>query len=706
MKRKGILPGCLSFLALLLGLATNLASSAIPDEFYLLKDPAAVWTIFAVVSAGFFLVQLLEWRQSRGKPRIVSSAIPREPENLLLREEEAHILELLASPSTFVSLVGAPGIGKTVLAARAAVAVQRNPNWQVIWWIDGSSHAHVERGILSIGRAISGEQASRMTIEMVNGWLASSEQEVLLVVDGVTNYADLKTILPSGKTIRILATGEASAGLPGNRSLPVGPLPMSAAVRLLQENKGTAEEAAELAAKLGRHVLPVTQAAAYMRTRDMTIEKYKMQLADVHAPLHRSFPASTETLDVVSSIKLGIAGLGQPGRNQGTRPIEQQLIDTLMTLGDCAASQSLLAKVCLLPLSDVQSDIEYMERAGLMRAADAESSGASTVAWRTLLLLRGAFLVQSLTGIFAAINRITFDADSRHLLPECVRLLRDLSIAPHLQKLGAWDGVSAASLLKIVDRLYDAGEYKSMIALGTSVLQQTVDSTSVGFGRGEAMKRLAHAYLAAGNGAGAVSLYRKSLKLLLSSHALDSTEVLKTRIELGHALRSSGESGTAIKEFEGVLASLESAPSEALQTDAKAGLGFAHLYAQNYAIAIKLMEEAWIDRQQRLGPNDWSTVAVQTNLGRAYLESGKVKKAMRLLKDAYRRRKKELGDENPHTLVTAFHFGRALRESGSEVKGRRKIAEVAALRTKLLGPGHADTIRAYSELAVVCRQER
>ncbi|MDB5770426.1 MAG: hypothetical protein JWM42_800 [Burkholderia sp.] len=691
--------GWLAIVNLLLALTTNLASSALPDELAILKNPAVAWGLFLGLSAIFFVLQLVERRRAGRQSRAVSSAIPRGPTNLILREEETQILEQLASPNAFVSLLGPPGIGKTVLASRVATAIQRNPDWQVIWWFDASSYAEVEKYVLRLGRALSYVSPTHTSVEKVKDQLSSYDQEVLLVLDGVADYAHLEDIIPSGKTIRILATGRLSSGLPSDRAIMVGPLRAESAARLLQESgDGTVEEARELAGALGCHVLPVSQAAAYIRTRGITIGDYIKQLADVHVPLQKSFPGSTKALDVVVAFTQGLNDLMRPDSNSSYQPISDKLVDAFMALGDCTVSHAFLAKVCLLPQEDVRLSIRRLERAGLLRAAHADSSGASTVAWRTLLLLRGDFVDDALQRILASIEQVTEEVSFRNLLPECVRLLHDLSLAAHLQKLGTWDSISSGSVLNIVDKLYSAGDYKSMLAVGSSALHRTIESDAPGVAKVQAMKRLAHAYLAAGNGPGAVRLYEESLQSLVALHERDAPEVLETRVELGHAFRSAGKSKSAIEEFEQVLMYLKNAPNESLETNAKAGLGFAHLYAKNYEIAIELMEAVWRIRRQRLGPNAWSTLAVQTNLGRAYLDYGKTKKARRLLEDAETRRKNELGEDNPHTLVTSFHLGRAWRKLGWEAMGRHKIAEVARLRTEVLGPGHPDTISADSEL--------
>ncbi|MFF5358398.1 hypothetical protein ACFY4I_03200 [Streptomyces scabiei] len=216
--------------------------------------------------------------------------LPERTRPFVGREHELAALdEAFADPSGAVTQVvhGLGGIGKSTLAAHWAS--ERMDAYNPVWWITAETEADLDTGLADLAVALQpalGEVLSRKTLrDLAVQWL-STHEGWLLVLDNVSDPAQVRTLLGRTPNGRYLITTRKAAGWHGiaeTLSLEVPGLPQ--AVELFEFVHGdslAAESAAdieELCRELGCLPLAVRQAAAYCREAGITPRRYRQQLA-------------------------------------------------------------------------------------------------------------------------------------------------------------------------------------------------------------------------------------------------------------------------------------------------------------------------------------------------------------------------------------------------------------------------------------------
>nr|QXL90844.1 AfsR/SARP family transcriptional regulator [Streptomyces sp.] len=151
-----------------------------------------------------------------------------------------------------VSLIGMPGVGKTATAVHLAHTVRRDyPDGQLFLSLRGTRAVplsamdgteQILRGIGVPSEELPGTLAGR--IAMFRTW--SSGRRVLLVLDDADSVAQVDPLLPGGTDCAVLITGRSRLyGLPGARSVRLGPLAVRDGVELLRRHVGVERIAAE-----------------------------------------------------------------------------------------------------------------------------------------------------------------------------------------------------------------------------------------------------------------------------------------------------------------------------------------------------------------------------------------------------------------------------------------------------------------------------
>ncbi|MEV0318205.1 BTAD domain-containing putative transcriptional regulator [Streptomyces sp. NPDC050658] len=157
-----------------------------------------------------------------------------------------------------VSLIGMPGVGKTATAVHLAHSVRREyPDGQLFLSLRGTRAVpltamdgteQILRGIGVPTDELPTTLAGR--ISMFRTW--SSGRRVLLVLDDADSVAQVDPLLPGGTGCAVLITGRSRLyGLPGARSVRLGPLALRAGVELLARHVGPERIAAEPEAAQG-----------------------------------------------------------------------------------------------------------------------------------------------------------------------------------------------------------------------------------------------------------------------------------------------------------------------------------------------------------------------------------------------------------------------------------------------------------------------
>ncbi|MFD4526864.1 NB-ARC domain-containing protein [Streptomyces sp. NPDC058470] len=168
-----------------------------------------------------------------GRPQRPGNLLP-ETRSFVGRVEELAWLDEELNPGSgvgrLVSLVGVGGVGKTRLASRAAARV-RDAYPDGVWLVELSAlHTAGLVGLAVVEALRLADQSTGPVTEVVVEWARG--KRLLLILDSCEHVladcvALAETLLPVLPGLRILVTSREQLGLPGERVLPVDPLPVA-----------------------------------------------------------------------------------------------------------------------------------------------------------------------------------------------------------------------------------------------------------------------------------------------------------------------------------------------------------------------------------------------------------------------------------------------------------------------------------------------
>ena len=156
-----------------------------------------------------------------------SGAVPRLADGFLSRLETAADLAAALVPGATVVLTpgrtpaGAPGewlasSGKTQVAAGLAESLWDAAKLDLLIWVEATSRASVLSGYLAAAVAASSTDpagdAETVATRLVN-WLAKTSQPWLMVLDDLSDPADLEGLWPAGPAGKVLITTTDATGL-------------------------------------------------------------------------------------------------------------------------------------------------------------------------------------------------------------------------------------------------------------------------------------------------------------------------------------------------------------------------------------------------------------------------------------------------------------------------------------------------------------
>lgn len=225
------------------------------------------------------------------------------------RERELALLdEAFEAPGGVVvhAVHGLGGVGKSTLAAQWAAT--RVADLNPVWWITAESPAQLDAGLADLGRALqptlAGTLPDAALRERTLQWL-STHDGWLLVLDNVTDPADIRPLLARAANGRFLVTTRRSAtswrGLA--RTLDLDVLPLGEAVELFTRvYEGASDGVEELCAELGCLPLAIDQAAAYCREAGITPGAYLDLLARYPAALYAAGPEGGDAERTIARI--------------------------------------------------------------------------------------------------------------------------------------------------------------------------------------------------------------------------------------------------------------------------------------------------------------------------------------------------------------------------------------------------------------------
>ncbi|MFB7279591.1 tetratricopeptide repeat protein [Streptomyces hydrogenans] len=545
-----------------------------------------------------------EWT---GPDSVRHPAVGRAPVVLRDRVGEMDRLRAAVEPgagnSAYV-LHGMGGCGKTAVAHtlfRHAV----DHAGRIGFWVNASDPASLRAGMLAVAAdrgatdaELTGARSGlRPAADLVWHYLDASDRPWLLVLDN----ADTPAVLRDGGWLRTSPTGTvvvttrqaAAHWWPGAELLQFGVLPRQDAALVLQDlapHAGSAEEAAEVADRLGRLPLALTLAGGFLAHQildpwDLAAYRRGLDGAAGHHPielLDQGAETGAESRQLLSRTwQLSLDSLTAQGLPEAT---------ALLRLLACWAGDPL--PLALLAGADLGDELHPSRVESALRGL-LDHSLAELVPGRVRCLRVHGIVLDS-------VARATPAEQRERLAAAAVRLLG--AVLPEVPERGEQDPaviLLAPHVIAFLRRVVDWG-------VGTAIVEGAADCAL----------RLVTAMHRSGDYASALTLAQESLDVVTPSLSADSAFVLRLRTRVGRSLFRLGR----FEESEGVCREALDACERVLGPDALDTLD-ACLRLANPLSSLGRFEEAWNllkrvaqGRETALGPFHPLTL-----LGRMYL---------------------------------------------------------------------------------------
>ncbi|MFD7885315.1 tetratricopeptide repeat protein [Streptomyces bauhiniae] len=566
-------------------------------------------------------------------PRLTN--LPFRAELFVGRSDELGLLRAApATPGRPLAQVlrGLGGIGKSTLAARWAV--ECGPSHAPVWWIPAGSRSAIDAGVAALAAALQPSLVPLLPPEQMTEWGSrwlASHSGWLLVLDDVTNPADVEPLLSRAPSGRFLITSRRATGWHGvAEEIPLDVLSCDDAVRLFTRVRGGEDsDAAELCEELGCLPLAVTQAAAYCLQTHCTVRVYMDDLAAYPDEMYaETYEGGDHERTVARVWHVTLDRLTND-------PLAVRILLTLAWYAPDGIPRGLFAHLGT-PLA---------VRRALGRLA---AHSMITLSGDTVTVHR---LVQ-------AVSRTRADAD-RHRNPEaigdaCAAAVEALAraVPEDVDDPSAWPVMR--SLLPHVQALAGHVRPEEDTAAMAYVLTRTGDYMLT------AGIRLA---------GGAYGLLRRAEAACVRHHGPEGEQTLYTRVLLARATRMLKSTEEATPVAEEVLADCTRVlgPDHEVTLSALSNMHQVAVLQGNMERALRLAEECLAGMVRQRGAEARSTFEARSSLVIALAAAGETARACDLCDELLADCTRALGEEDPVTL--------SVRGTHTMLAGQRDLPE-------------------------------
>ncbi len=663
--------------------------------------------------------------------RVLSGVMPQLVDGFISRPETAPSLEAALVPGAVVVLwrgqVAAERpadwlepCGKTQLAVSCAESLWQSGVVDLLVWIVAASRASVLSGYVQAAVAAMGIEpagdAESVAVRFV-GWLGRTSRSWLVVLDDLSDTADLEGLWPAGPTGRVLITTTNPAKVSDQRQavvLPVGAFSPREALSYLA-GRLTADQdqclgAMDLVKDLGGEPLALAQATAVIANSSLSCRDYRKYFARRRGQLAATADRKPPPAAVTWTLSFEGAERFAPG-------------------GD---ARFLLAFASLLDGNGMRDALFTTSAACECLAADGGGNQADPArAWGLLLLLeRSGVLRLDLAGSHATVrmSRVIQAAVRaempKEMLERTARAAADalLEVWPEDEPL-AWlteDLRSCSASLQAAAEgiLWAGGCHPLLFRLGRSLDAARLTVPAAAYWRDlaagcervlgpghldtiVASERLADAYLTAGRAAEAVSWFQWVLAARFREFGRDHPATIAARCNLGHALVAAHQPGDAFTLLDQAVRDYERVrgPDHLDTLGARGDLAAAHGAAGDLADAIRLYRCTLADRERIQGPRHPDVMTTRQVLADTYLAEGQIKEAVSLYKRVLADRECVLGPDHLDTIAVRGSLGSAYHAAGRMGSALQLYEQTCAGHERILGADHPDTLTYRVSLA-------
>jgi tetratricopeptide (TPR) repeat protein len=612
--------------------------------------------------------------------------------------------------------------GKTQIAVILAESLWRSGAIDALIWISATSRAsvlsaYVEASAPAFGIAPTGT-AESVAARLVS-WLASTDQQWLIVLDDLQDQTDLDGLWPEGPSGRVLVTSmhaSVTSGHRGTQAIPVGFFSVREALNCLSErlsmNPAQRHGAIDLIETLGREPLALAHAASVVANSTLACRDYRDYFVRRRQQIGVAAGEVPSAAAVTWTLSLGQAESLLPGASVRLMLVLVALLDGHGIPGaffsTSAASAYLGGEVtpfsAAVDPKPAWDALLAIERAGLVsvnRAVSPPTVGVNSVLQAAIRLAAPANVQEPAARAAASALLEIWPAD----------------------ETGPWTAASlrlnTASLHEAApDVLWADGCHPVLLRAGRSLDEARLVGPAVEYWRDLSARcdtklipghpdalvvagHLAAAYLAAGYATEAVHWYQRVLAERGRELAPGHPAIIAARVNLAKALVMAHEPGDAVTVLQRAVTECEQfrGASHSDTLSVRDELAAAHRAAGDVKAAIALLSRNLADRERLQGPRDAETMATRDRLAAAFVAEGKNKDAISLYKRALSDREKVLGRDHPDTLATMANLVDAYRAAGRMPAAMQLCEQCCAESERVLGSDHADTLARLANLA-------
>jgi tetratricopeptide (TPR) repeat protein len=667
-------------------------------------------------------------------PILLSGAVPPLADTYYSRTETGPDLPNGLHPGQTVVLVhgeesasapaGQGGTGKTQLAVEFTHAMWNARLVEVLVWVTATSPESVITGFAQAANMVDAghpAEGAELAAARFIAWLSHTKRPWALIIDDLTDTANLEGMWPTGASGRVLITTRLPAASFDNRDVRVVPVSglsrreaLSYLSSRLTDHPDQRIEALDLGEDLDGLPLGLAQATAVINARQIGCREYRAMLSERRRHMTEAGGVSAPVLATWSlaaecAHELPPAGLAWPTLVLAAMMDHHGVPGAVLT--SPAACTYIAGRPSTAGGADqnmVRAAINNLAAAGLVTIDPASavrtvqmhaSVQAAVRAWLPQTDLEQVVLVAA-----DALLETWPEGDGG---PQLDQALRDCTAALRandggmLWKPEAHPLLFRAGLSLENSRLADAAidYWQAMVATSTRLLGPAHANAVV------ARDRLAAAYESAGMSTEAIAVFQAALADRERNQGPEHPETIAARGHLAHAYQTAGRPADACALYERTVADSERllGPGHPVTLGSRASLAGAYQTAGRGREAITAFEKLLTDADRLLGSGHPTTLTARASLAAAYAANGQARDAIEQYERALADQERMHGRDHPDAIAARASLASACRAAGKLKDAIAQYERVLADRERVEGPDHPDTIAARANLAFAYR---
>jgi tetratricopeptide (TPR) repeat protein len=616
------------------------------------------------------------------------------------------------------------GTGKTQLAVEFAHAMWNGRLVEVLVWVTATNAEAVLTGFAQAADMVDAGSASEdaeASAARFVAWLAHTKRPWALIIDDLSDLADMQHLWPSGASGRTLITTRLPAESFEAMDIRVVPVPglsrreaLSYLSSRLTDHPDQRIEAPDLSEDLAGLPLALSQATGVIDVRRQGCREYRATLDERRKHMSGVDGASATVL-ATWSLAAECAHALPPGGLAWPTLVLAAMMDHHGIPGAVMTSPSACSYIAGRPSTAGGVD-QNMVRAAINNLA--------AVGLVTIDPASPVRTVQLHSSVRAAVRSYLPQADLEQVAlaaadalletwpegeggPQLDQALRDCAAALRandggvLWKTEAHPLLFRAGLSLENSRLSDAAitYWQSMLTTSTRLLGPAHANAVV------ARDRLAAAYESAGRPAEAISVFQTALADRELHQGPENPETIAARGHLAHAYQSAGRPADAVGLYERTVADSERllGPGHPATLGSRASLADAYQKAGQVRDGINGYEQLLSDAERILGAGHPTTLRASASLAAAYAANGESKPAIEQYERALADSERMHGRDHPDAIAARANLASAYRSAGKLKDAMAQYERVLADRERVEGADHPDTIAARANLAYAYR---